>query len=73
MTTIILIPVLSDGCVAQFDQPYSLLCEEGGILAELVSQTGPAARKRLMDIARTAFSEDKDTSGDPEGDIGIKL
>ena len=67
MTTIILIPVLSDGCVAQFDQPYSLLCEEGGILAELVSQTGPAARDRLMDIARSTFREDKDTSGDTVG------
>ena len=64
MTTIILIPVLSDGCVSQFDQPYSLLCEEGGILAELVRQTGPAARDRLMDIARAAFRADKDTSGD---------
>ena len=63
--------MLSDGCVAQFGQPYSLLCEEAGILAELVRQTGPAARDRLMDIARTAFREDKDTSGHTKGEIGI--
>ena len=56
--------MLSDGCVAQFGQPYSLLCEEAGILAELVRQTGPAARDRLMDIARAAFRADKETSGD---------
>ena len=46
--------------MAQFDQPYTLVCEEGGILAELVSQTGPATRERLMDIARAAFREAND-------------
>ena len=54
----VIIPVLADGCVAQFDQPYTLICEEGGILAELVSQTGPATKARLTDIARDAFRED---------------
>ena len=34
---------------------------------------GPLARDRIMDIARTAFREDKDTSGDTVGEIGIKL
>ena len=55
--------------MAQFDQPYSLLCEEDGILDELVSQTGPATRERLTDIARAAFREDQDTEGDPEGEL----
>ena len=41
--------------MAQFDQPYTLVCEEAGILAELVSETGPATRERLTDIARAAF------------------
>ena len=55
--------------MAQFDQPYSLLCEADGILDELVSQTGPATRERLTDIARAAFREDQDTEGDPEGEL----
>ena len=42
---------MSEGCVAQFDQPYTLVREEAGILA------GPAARDRLTDIARAAFRE----------------
>ena len=67
--------MLSDGCVAQFDQPYTLVCEEGGILAELVSETGPATRARLTDIARAAFREDQDTLGfnDVEVEIQTKL
>ena len=52
--------MLSDGCVAQFDQPYSLVCEEGGILAELVRETGPATRDRLTQIARAAFNKETD-------------
>ena len=69
--------MLSDGCVAQFDQPYTLVREEAGILAELVSETGPATRERLTDIARAAFREDLDTEGDTEeetlGEIQTKL
>ena len=56
----VLISVLSDGCVAQFGQPYSLVCEEAGILAELVSETGPATRDRLTQIARAAFNKETD-------------
>ena len=55
--------------MAQFDQPYSLLCEADGILDELVSQTGPATRERLTDIARAAFREDQDTEGYTEGEL----
>ena len=51
-----IIPVMSDGSVAQFGQPYSLLTEEeGGILSDLVTETGPASSQRLRDIARAAF------------------
>ena len=49
---------MSEGCVAQFDQPYTLVREEAGILAGLVSEAGPAARDRLTDIARAAFREE---------------
>ena len=57
--------------MAQFDQPYTLVREEGGILAELVSETGPAARDRLTDIARAAFRED--TEGETESEIQTRL
>ena len=40
------ISVVSEGSVAQFDQPYSLVREEAGILAQLVNEAGPAARYR---------------------------
>ena len=47
---------MSDGCVAQFGSPYELLCDtEGGILTELVEETGPASRDRLFEMARTAY------------------
>ena len=47
---------MSDGSVAQFGQPYSLLTEEGGgILYDLVTETGPASSQRLRDIAREAY------------------
>ena len=46
---------MSDGSVAQFGSPYELLCHtEGGIFAELVEETGPASRDRLLEIARMA-------------------
>ena len=48
--------VMSDGCVAQFGSPYELLCDtEGGILTELVEETGPASRDRLFEMARMAY------------------
>ena len=65
--------VLSDGSVAQFDQPYTLVCEEGGILAELVSETGPATKARLTDIARAAFKEDQDSLEVNDVEIQTKL
>ena len=47
---------MSDGCVAQFGSPYELLCDtEGGILTELVEETGPASRDRLFEMARMAY------------------
>ena len=52
----IIISVMSDGSVAQFGKPYSLLTEEGeGILSDLVTETGPASSQRLRDIAREAY------------------
>ena len=56
LNAIMIISVMSDGSVAQFGQPYSLLTEEeGGILSDLVTETGPASSQRLRDIAREAF------------------
>ena len=65
--------MVSEGCVAQFDQPYTLVCEEGGILAELVSETGPATKARLTDIARAAFKEDQDSLEVNDVEIQTKL
>ena len=62
---------MSEGCVAQFDQPYSLVREEAGILAQLVNEAGPAARDRLTDIARAAFREGPE--GDTESEIQTRL
>ena len=45
--------VMGDGSVAQFGSPYELLCDtEGGILTDLVEETGPASRDRLFEMAR---------------------
>ena len=56
---------MGDGCVAQFGNPYELLCDtEGGILTDLVEETGPASRDRLFEMARwgqTGFIEYKCT------------
>ena len=44
---------MGDGSVAQFGNPYELLCDpEGGILTDLVEETGPASRDRLFEMAR---------------------
>ncbi len=40
--------------VVEFDTPYALVEREGGVLAELVAQTGDASRERLIDMARQA-------------------
>jgi nicotinamide mononucleotide (NMN) deamidase PncC len=40
--------------VAEFDTPYSLVTREGGVLAQLVAQTGDASRERLVEMARQA-------------------
>ena len=44
--------------MAQFDQPYSLVREEAGILAELLREAGSATMERLTDIARDAFRQE---------------
>ena len=47
--------VMGDGSVAQFGSPYELLCDtEGGILTDLVEETGPVSRDmhRLFEMAR---------------------
>lgn len=47
---------MSDGCVSQFGQPYDLLCDnEGGILADLVNETGQSSKDRLFEIARQSY------------------
>ena len=50
------ISVMKDGCVAQFGSPCELLRDaEGGILTELVEETGPASKARLFEMARMAY------------------
>merc|ERR1712012_983907 len=50
------IMVMGDGSVAQFGSPYELLCDtEGGILKELVNETGSASKDRLLEMARQAY------------------
>ena len=47
---------MADGCVSEFGQPYDLLCKsEGGILSELVAETGTASKDRLFEMARQAY------------------
>ena len=53
--------------MAQFGQPYELLCEEeGGILADLVNETGQATSERLREIARTAYFNTINKSGNSD-------
>ena len=60
--------VMSDGCVAQFGSPYELLCDtEGGILTELVEETGPASRDRLFEMARMAYFARLNQESDNKG------
>ena len=40
--------------VVEFDTPYSLVSREGGVLADLVAQTGDSSRERLVEMARQA-------------------
>ena len=47
--------VLSDGQVVEFGQPYELLCDKTGVLAELADQTGAASKDRLVEIARNNY------------------
>jgi len=48
--------VMADGGVAQFGSPYELLCDnEGGILKDLVNETGAASKDRLFEMARQAY------------------
>ena len=62
---------MSDGCVAQFGSPYELLCDtEGGILTELVEETGPASRDRLFEMARMAYFARINQESDNKGGIG---
>ena len=66
--------MISEGRVAQFGQPYELLCEEeGGILADLVNETGQATSERLREIARTAYFTTINTSGNSDSEFRTKL
>ena len=59
---------MSDGAVAQFGSPYELLCDtEGGILTDLVEETGPASRDRLFEMARTAYFARLNQENDNKG------
>jgi len=60
--------VLSDGKVAEFDQPSTLLGKRAGVLAELAEETG---EKRLLEsIAAAALSSSSSYKG--EGGKGKK-
>ena len=48
-----IISVMSDGVVVQAGPPYSLLTEEeGGMFSEMVAETGPDMRDKLIQMAR---------------------
>ena len=48
-----MISVMSDGVVVQAGPPYSLLTEEeGGMFSEMVAETGPDMRDKLIQMAR---------------------
>ena len=54
--------------MAQFGSPYELLCDtEGGILTELVEETGPASRDRLFEMARMAYFARINQESDSKG------
>ena len=48
---------MSEGCcVSQFGGPYELLCDtEGGLLADLVEETGATSRDLLWEVARREY------------------
>ena len=47
-----IISVMSDGVVVQAGPPYSLLTEEeGGMFSEMVAETGPDMRDKLIQMA----------------------
>ena len=48
-------PVLQ---VVEFDRPYTLLCKEDGVLADLALQTGEESRDKLLEIAKQNHTAD---------------
>ena len=47
--------VLSDGKIQEYDEPYTLLQNDGSAFYQMVEQTGKAETERLLDIAREAY------------------
>ena len=58
--------MISEGRVAQFGRPHELLGEESGVLADLVKETGRATGERLREIARTAYFNTINNSGNSD-------
>jgi hypothetical protein len=58
--------------VVEFDTPYALVEREGGVLAELVAQTGDASKERLIDMARQAHLAAQQRLAAPE-DVSLSL
>ena len=51
-----MISVMSDGVVVQAGPPCSLLTEEeGGMFSEMVAETGPDMRDKLIQMAREKY------------------
>lgn len=49
--------VLDDGCLMEFDTPSQLLENPEGYLTKLVDQTGPRAKKKLVEMAQQTYTK----------------
>lgn len=49
--------VLDDGCLMEFDAPSQLLENSQGYLTKLVDQTGPRSKKKLVEMAKLAYTK----------------
>ncbi|XP_077866447.1 ATP-binding cassette sub-family C member 4-like [Saccoglossus kowalevskii] len=49
--------VMSDGRIAEFDEPHLLLQNPSGYLSQMVAQTGRAEKHKLCDIAEKAYKD----------------
>lgn len=49
--------VLSEGQLAEFDEPYLLLQDREGLFTKMIEQTGPGESQNLKHIAKSTFTK----------------